>query len=71
MTTVVDVTWLSVQELAARWRVDDDVVRDIPRERLPYLAFGKRDDGKYQRRRYHPSDVEKYETEEKQGGPTQ
>ena len=70
MTVVADVTWLSVQDLAARWNVDEETVRLIPRERLPYLAFGTRMDGRYLRRRFHPRDVEQYEEQQKLGGPT-
>lgn len=57
------VNWLGVSELAARWGISPDVVREIPRDRLPYLPFGASFI-----RRYDPRDVESYEEREKRGG---
>lgn len=57
------VRYVTVQDLAARWGIDDDTVREIPRKALPYLPFGK--SGKI--RRYDPRDVEAYEAREKAG----
>ena len=54
------VNFATVQILAARWGVDEDTVRAIPREELPYLAFGKSN-----RRRYDPADVARYESTHK------
>jgi hypothetical protein len=50
------VHFATVQILAARWNVDEETVRDVPRDRLPYLEFGKT-----HRRRYDPLDIEAYE----------
>lgn len=49
----------TVQQLAARWAVDEDVVREVPREALPYITLGKS-----RIRRYNPRHVEAFE----QGG---
>lgn len=54
------VHWLTVNHLAARWRVSPGTVRKIPREQLPYLPFGKSN-----QRRYDPRDVEHYEMMQK------
>lgn len=56
------VRYVTVQDLAARWGVDDDTVRAIPRFELPYLAFGKSGT-----RRFDPRDVEAYEERVKKG----
>lgn len=56
------VLWLSVSDLVARWGVDADSVRSIPRTALPYLELGKG-----HRRRFDPRDVEAYELSAKQG----
>ena len=56
------VNFATVQILAARWGVDEDTVRAIPRDKLPYLEFGQSN-----RRRYDPRDVERYEQTEKTG----
>lgn len=57
------VRYLTVQELAVRWHTTDDAVRAIPREQLPYIAFGKS-----KMRRYDPRDVEAFEDTQKRGG---
>jgi len=54
--------YASVQDLAARWDVDDELVREIPRAQLPYLALGRSG-----MRRYDPRDVETYEEKAKRG----
>lgn len=56
--------WPGVKYLAERWGISRALVRGIPRERLPYLAFGQSDV-----RRYDPADIEAYEAREKQGRP--
>lgn len=56
------VRFLTVQDLAARYGVDDETVRGILRDRLPYLPFGKSG-----MRRYDPRDVEVYEDRAKRG----
>jgi hypothetical protein len=48
--------WLTAQELAARWNVDDETVKRIPRARLGYLEFGRS-----RMRRYSPAEVDRYE----------
>lgn len=50
------VLWVKVDQLAARWAVDREIITAIPRSELPYLEFGKSNS-----RRYHPADVEAYE----------
>jgi hypothetical protein len=59
------VVYVTVQDLAARWGVDDETVRLIPREQLPYLEFGKS-----RMRRYNPDDVLAYEASAKAGAAT-
>jgi hypothetical protein len=54
------VKFLTVQDLALRWRVDDETVRKIDRASLPYLEFGKS-----KMRRYDPREVERYEQQGK------
>lgn len=49
-------TWLKTLDLMKRWGVSRDVVLAIPRDRLPYLEFGKTN-----MRRFNPADVEAYE----------
>lgn len=56
------VRFLTVQDLAARYGVDEDTVRAVPRDRLPYLPFGKSG-----MRRYDPRDVERFEERAKAG----
>ncbi len=56
------ITWPGVPELHRRWRISPALVRAIPRDKLPYLTFGKSDV-----RRYDPRDVEAYEQTEKRG----
>lgn len=57
------VLWLSAAELAVRWGVSDTMVRRIARTELPYLTLGGSTT-----RRYHPDDVERYESTMKHGG---
>ena len=54
------VHWLDVEDLAARWGVSKSTVREISRDALPYLTFGKT-----LRRRYDPEDVLAYEATQK------
>jgi hypothetical protein len=56
------VTWLSVHELAQRWRVSPNTVRKIPRSALPYLMLGET-----RVRRFDPRDVEAFEQRAKTG----
>lgn len=56
------VEWPGVPELQARWRIGAATIRLIPRDKLPFLTFGKSDV-----RRYDPRDVEAYEQTEKRG----
>jgi hypothetical protein len=51
--------WLTTGQLAERWAVSDTTVRDIPRDELPWLPFGR--GLKQPRRRYNPADVAAYE----------
>jgi hypothetical protein len=59
----------TVQDLAARWKIAESTVRDIPRDRLPYMEFGR--GRKLKRRRYHPADVLAYEASEREKGRSQ
>lgn len=53
------VRYLTPAQLAARWQVSVQTVRDIPRAELPYTEFGR---GRlHRRRRYHPDHVVAYE----------
>lgn len=52
--------WLSVSQLAHRYGVSSTTVRAIPFDELPYKEFGR--GLKLKRRRYHPKDVEVYES---------
>lgn len=54
-------TWLTVSDLAARWRVSRATVRAIPRDVLPFKEFGGGQ--KLHRRRYHPATVAAYEAD--------
>lgn len=54
------VRYLTVQDLAARWGVSEDVVRDLERKKLPYITLGQS-----RLRRYDPRDVEAFEQREK------
>lgn len=56
------VLWLTVGDLAVRWKVSPATVRKIDRARLPYLTLGQSGV-----RRYDPRDVESYEAESKRG----
>ena len=52
-------TFLTVAEVAERWRVSETTVRDIPYDELPYFQVGR---GKRKiHRRYRPSDLEEFE----------
>ena len=55
------VRFLTAQELAARWGVDDETVKAIPHAELPYLTMGKS-----RMRRYDPRDVETFERKQKE-----
>jgi hypothetical protein len=52
--------WPTTAQLAARWQVSAQTVRAIPRDLLPYKAFGKPGATRHERR-YHPDDVARYE----------
>jgi hypothetical protein len=52
------VRWPTATELAARWSVSVSTVYAIPREHLPFKAFGR---GPRPRRRYRPADVAAFE----------
>lgn len=54
--------WMTVQQLAARWKLARATVRGIPRDRLPYITFGSSNV-----RRYDPVDVEAFERTAKLG----
>lgn len=56
------VLWMKVADLSARWGLDAETIKMIPREKLPFLEFGERGD-----RRYDPRDVEAFEAREKKG----
>jgi hypothetical protein len=49
----------TVRELAERWKLGETTVRDIPRDELPYMSFGR--GLVHRRRRYRRADVERYE----------
>ncbi len=57
--------YLTVQELASRWRVSTSTIYDIPFERLPYFVVGN--GVKKIHRRYSPSDVASYEASGRRG----
>lgn len=59
----------TVQDLAARWKIAESTVRDIPRSDLPYMEFGR--GRKLKRRRYHPEDVLAHEAREREKGRDQ
>jgi hypothetical protein len=50
--------WYSVTDLARRWHVSPQTVRNIPVADLPYKAFGN---GTLKRRRYRADWVQSYE----------
>lgn len=53
------VSYLTVGDLAKRWRCSESSVRNIPRTELPYKNVGT---GLVrERRRYHPDDVYAYD----------
>lgn len=51
-------TWYSVTDLARRWHLSPQTVRNIPTDELPYKAFGN---GVLKRRRYRADWVLAYE----------
>lgn len=53
------VRWLTVAELAARWRISENTVRAIPVDELHYKEFGSGERKK--RRRFRADWVEAYE----------
>jgi hypothetical protein len=53
------VVFFTPQELAVRWHCSVSTIRDIPREDLPYIVFGR--GTKLKRRRYHPDHVRAYD----------
>jgi hypothetical protein len=55
----VGLTYLTIQDLAARWQVSRATVRAIPRDELPYIEFGQ--GALLKRRRYDPRAVAEYE----------
>ena len=52
-------SFLTVRELAQRWRVSETTIRDIPYDRLPYFQVGS--GGRRIHRRYDPALVVAYE----------
>ncbi len=50
--------WYSVTDLARRWHLSPQTVRNIPVRDLPYKAFGN---GTLKRRRYREDWVQTYE----------
>jgi hypothetical protein len=63
---IESVHWLSVNDLRARWAVSAVVIRQIPREKLPYITLGETSI-----RRYRPDDVERFEAEERKAPEAQ
>jgi hypothetical protein len=62
---VQSVTWYTVADLAARWKLSQTTVRLIPKEELHYKEFGA---GKsHRRRRYRREWVEAYEAQSGRG----
>jgi hypothetical protein len=57
----VGLTYLTIQDVAQRWKVSRATVRAIPADELPYIPFGN--GSQLKRRRYHPADVMRYEIE--------
>jgi len=55
----LSIVYLTVNDLAKRWKVSPSTVRDIPRDLLPYTEFGS--GVKLKRRRYHPDDMIAFE----------
>jgi hypothetical protein len=51
--------YFTVRQLAERWQVCATTVRDIPRDELPYVEFGR--GLRFRRRRYPRAGVEAYE----------
>ena len=51
--------YVTVNDLAKRWKVAPSTVRAISREELPYKEFGR--GRQLKRRRYHPDDVAAFE----------
>jgi hypothetical protein len=58
-------TFLTVQDLAARWGCADSTVRAVPFARLPYAVIGR--GGRREHRRYDPALVEAYERDPRRG----
>jgi hypothetical protein len=56
---IASVKWLTVADLAARWRVSGNTVRAIPATELRYKEFGA--GAHLKRRRYKPEWVTAYE----------
>jgi hypothetical protein len=55
---IESVRWPTAAQLAAKWNVSVAMIYAIPRDRLPYKAFGT---GPRPRRRYRPADVAAFE----------
>lgn len=51
--------WMTLAEVAARFRLSESTVRGIPADELPFKEFGQ--GHKLKRRRYRLADVEAYE----------
>ena len=58
---ILSLHWFTSADLAARWQVSRSTVLAIPRDELPYKAFGA--GKKLQRRRYREDAVLAYEME--------
>lgn len=54
--------WMTLAEVAARFRLSETTVRLIPVDELPFKEFGS--GHKYKRRRYRLTDVEAYESQD-------
>ncbi len=65
---IESVAWPTAAQLAARWGVGVSTVYEIPRERLPYKAFGT---GRRPRRRYRPDGVAAFEADDARYGASQ
>lgn len=55
----IGLTYLTIQDVADRWKVSRATVRAVPADELPYMEFGR--GAVLKRRRYHPADVRRYE----------
>ena len=58
---ILSLHWFTSADLAARWQVSRSTVLAIPRDELPYKAFGA--GKKLHRRRYREDWVTAYETD--------